>query len=282
MIRAFDPAADQPSRAIAALRAALEAAENAGDAGAAAALLADDVVVMVPDFPVQEGKEACAALIRDVLPALVEEFDRRITYSSAEVLVTGDTAIDRGTFDVACVPRSGGRETRMTGKYLWLLRRASEGAHDAWSITRLIVSRDEARAEKPHLNLVALVVHDYDPAIRFFVDVLGFELVEDSPSLTNDGRAKRWVVVRLPDAETGLLLARADSDRQTAIVGNQHGGRVGFFLRVDDFGAYYERMTAAGVEFVSPPRVEPYGQVAVFVDIAGNRWDLVGPGAGGG
>jgi catechol 2,3-dioxygenase-like lactoylglutathione lyase family enzyme len=127
------------------------------------------------------------------------------------------------------------------------------------------------------LHLVAIVVHDYDPAIRFFVDVLGFELVEDSPATATDGRPKRWVVVRPPGAQTGLLLARADGERQAAIVGNQHAGRVGFFLRVDDFGAQYERMMAAGVEFVRPPRTEPYGRVAVFLDIAGNRWDLLGP-----
>ena len=127
-----------------------------------------------------------------------------------------------------------------------------------------------------HLHLVAIVVREYDPAIRFFVDILGFELVEDSPSLTNDGRAKRWVVVRPPGAQTGLLLARADGERQEAIVGEQHAGRVGFFLRVDDFESQYKRMIAAGVEFVRPPRDEPYGRVAVFVDIAGNRWDLLG------
>jgi catechol 2,3-dioxygenase-like lactoylglutathione lyase family enzyme len=127
-----------------------------------------------------------------------------------------------------------------------------------------------------HLQLVAIVVHDYDPAIRFFVDILGFDLVEDSPSTTNAGNPKRWVVVRPPGAQTGLLLARADGDRQTAIVGNQHAGRVGFFLRVDDFDAQYARMVAAGVEFVTKPRTEEYGQVAVFIDIAGNRWDLLG------
>ena len=126
-----------------------------------------------------------------------------------------------------------------------------------------------------HLHLVALVVRDYDPAIRFFVDVLGFELVEDSPSITNDGRPKRWVVVRPPNAETGVLLARADGDAQAAIVGNQFAGRVGFFLRVDDFDATYRRLIAARVEFVREPGEEPYGKVAVFLDIAGNRWDLV-------
>ncbi|HEU4996552.1 MAG TPA: VOC family protein [Gemmatimonadaceae bacterium] len=126
-----------------------------------------------------------------------------------------------------------------------------------------------------HLALVALVVKEYDPAIDFFVRALGFELVEDSPSLTNDGRPKRWVVVRPPNAETGILLARADGERQQDIIGDQFAGRVGFFLRVDDFDATYARMVAAGVTFVTPPRVEAYGKVAVFVDIAGNRWDLL-------
>ncbi|GLY84271.1 VOC family protein [Actinoallomurus iriomotensis] len=127
------------------------------------------------------------------------------------------------------------------------------------------------------VDLFTLVVDDYDPAIEFFVDVLGFELVEDSPSLTNDGRPKRWVVVRPPGAETGVLLARADGERQSLAVGNQVAGRVGFFLQVDDFEAEYERMVGAGVEFVTSPRTEPYGRVAVFLDIAGNRWDLLGP-----
>jgi predicted enzyme related to lactoylglutathione lyase len=97
------------------------------------------------------------------------------------------------------------------------------------------------------------------------------------PSLTNDGRPKRWVVVRPPGAATGILLARADGDHQAGIVGKQFAGRVGFFLGVDDFTATYERMLAAGVEFVTAPRVEPYGRVAVFVDLEGNRWDLLGP-----
>ena len=129
-----------------------------------------------------------------------------------------------------------------------------------------------------HLDLVAIVVREYGPAIDFFVGVLGFELVEDSPALTTSGgRPKRWVVVRPPGAATGLLLARADGERQAAAVGNQVAGRVGFFLRVEDFDAAHARMTSAGVEFVSPPRTEPYGRVAVFLDIAGNRWDLLGP-----
>jgi catechol 2,3-dioxygenase-like lactoylglutathione lyase family enzyme len=127
-----------------------------------------------------------------------------------------------------------------------------------------------------YVNLVAVVVDEYDPAIEFFTGALGFELVEDSPSSTNDGHPKRWVVVRPPGAQTGILLARADGERQRASVGDQVAGRVGFFLRVDDFQAAYERMLKAGVSFVTDPRSEPYGRVAVFLDIAGNRWDLVG------
>ena len=128
-----------------------------------------------------------------------------------------------------------------------------------------------------YLEHVAVVVDDYDRAIRFFVGALGFEVVEDSPSLTNDGRPKRWVVVRPPGAQTGIVLARADGDKQAAAIGRQFAGRVGLFLRVRDFDAAYERMQAAGVEFVGEPRAEPYGRVVVFVDIAGNRWDLLGP-----
>ena len=135
-----------------------------------------------------------------------------------------------------------------------------------------MVNQSRARLDK-----VAIVVDDYDQAIEFFTKALGFELVEDSPSLTNDGRPKRWVVVRPPGAETGILLARADGQDQAAVVGNQFAGRVGLFFQVDDFDAVHERMTAAGVEFVTAPRTEPYGRVAVFRDIAGNRWDLLGP-----
>ena len=128
-----------------------------------------------------------------------------------------------------------------------------------------------------HLERASLIVDDYDEAIEFFVEALGFELVEDEPAETNAGRPKRWVMVRPPGAETGLLLAKADGDAQRAAVGEQYAGRVGLFLRVEDFDEQYARMTAAGVEFVSEPRDEPYGRVAVFRDVAGNRWDLLGP-----
>ncbi|MFF4241921.1 VOC family protein [Actinomadura geliboluensis] len=127
------------------------------------------------------------------------------------------------------------------------------------------------------IELITIVVDDYDQAIEFFTRALGFELVEDSPAVTNDGRAKRWVVVRPPGGGSGILLAQADGERQARVVGDQVAGRVGFFLRVDDFDAAYERMAAAGVEFVGSPRSEEYGRVVVFLDVAGNRWDLLGP-----
>ena len=132
-------------------------------------------------------------------------------------------------------------------------------------------------ADVVHLGLIAIVVSEYDPAISFFVDGLGFELVEDSPARTNDGRPKRWVVVRPPGAATGLLLAQADGEEQAVVIGKQVAGRVGFFLQVEDFEAAYARMASAGVRFLSAPRTESYGRVAVFLDIAGNKWDLLGP-----
>ena len=131
------------------------------------------------------------------------------------------------------------------------------------------------------LDKIAIIVDDYDQAIEFYTRALGFDLVEDSPALTTKGgRPKRWVVVRPPGARTGVLLAQADGPRQAEAIGNQVGGRVGFFLRVDDFDAAFARLTAAGVQFVTAPRAEPYGRVAVFLDIAGNRWDLLGPAPG--
>jgi catechol 2,3-dioxygenase-like lactoylglutathione lyase family enzyme len=127
------------------------------------------------------------------------------------------------------------------------------------------------------IELVSLIVRDHDEAISFFVDALGFQLAEDTPSLTNDGRPKRWVVVRPPEGGAGLLLSLADGDRQLGAAGDQFAGRVGLFLRVDDFDTAYQRMLTHGVTFTQPPRSEPYGRVAVFRDVAGNLWDLLGP-----
>jgi catechol 2,3-dioxygenase-like lactoylglutathione lyase family enzyme len=128
------------------------------------------------------------------------------------------------------------------------------------------------------IDLVTLIVADYDEAISFFVDVLDFELTEDEAALTNDGRPKRWVVVRPKSGGAGLLLAKADGEFQNDAIGSQFAGRVGLFLRVDDFDQTYRRLIASGVEFVSEPRSEPYGMVAVFLDLAGNKWDLLSNG----
>ncbi|MEU0970984.1 VOC family protein [Streptomyces sp. NPDC005917] len=125
--------------------------------------------------------------------------------------------------------------------------------------------------------LVTLVVGDYDEAIRFYTEALGFRVVEDAPR--PDG--SRWVVMEPGTAGhgTGLLLARAKGDEQRARVGDQTGRRVGFFLHTDDFARDHARMTAVGVTFLEEPRHEPYGTVAVFQDLYGNRWDLLQPAA---
>ncbi|MER5856869.1 VOC family protein [Streptomyces sp900105245] len=125
--------------------------------------------------------------------------------------------------------------------------------------------------------LVTLVVDDYDEAIRFYTEALGFRLVEDAPRPDDS----RWVVVEPGGGETatGLVLARAKDEDQRARVGDQTGGRVGFFLHTDDFARDHARMTAAGVTFLEEPRYEPYGTVAVFQDLYGNRWDLLQPAA---
>ncbi|MFF4454483.1 VOC family protein [Streptomyces goshikiensis] len=125
-----------------------------------------------------------------------------------------------------------------------------------------------------HIALTALVVHDYDEAIDYYTRAVGFDLVEDTAR--PDG--SRWVVVRPRGAsESALLLARAKDDAQRSRVGDQTGGRVGFFLHTDDFAGDHARMTAEGVRFLEEPRHEPYGSVAVFEDLYGNRWDLLQP-----
>jgi len=120
---------------------------------------------------------------------------------------------------------------------------------------------------------VALVVRDYDEALAFYVGKLGFRVVEDKEQPEQD---KRWVVVSPPGStSTSLLLARAAKPEQAAFIGNQAGGRVFLFLSTDDFWRDYHRMVAAGVRFVRLPSEEPYGTVAVFEDLYGNRWDLL-------
>jgi catechol 2,3-dioxygenase-like lactoylglutathione lyase family enzyme len=119
---------------------------------------------------------------------------------------------------------------------------------------------------------VAIVVRDYDEAIAYYTNALGFDLVEDTPL----GAGKRWVLVRPPGSDgTCLLLARAASPEQESRIGNQTGGRVFLFLHTDDFWRDYNAMKARGVQFIQEPREEAYGNVVVFVDLYGNKWDLV-------
>lgn len=121
------------------------------------------------------------------------------------------------------------------------------------------------------LALVSLLVRDYDEAIEFYCNRLGFRLVEDTPQ-----GPKRWVVVA-PQGDIGsaLLLARASDVEQQAMIGRQGAGRVWLFLQTDDFERDYQRMSANGVQFQEQPRHEPYGTVAVFADLYGNLWDLI-------
>jgi len=123
------------------------------------------------------------------------------------------------------------------------------------------------------IAIFTIVVPDYDDGIAFYVDKLGFELLEDTPR----GPGKRWVRVAPAGAETAILLAKADGPAQDAAIGNQTGGRVGFFLHTDDFARDYAAMKAAGVVFKEDPRHEVYGSVVVFQDPWGNLWDLIEP-----
>ncbi len=125
---------------------------------------------------------------------------------------------------------------------------------------------------KQHLANIALLVSDYDEAIAWYTQALGFTLLQD----TDLGDGKRWVRVAPPNATgTALLLARADTEAQRSRIGDQVGGRVGFFLHTDDFARDHAAMVERGVRFSEDPRHEAYGTVAVFVDLYGNRWDLV-------
>jgi catechol 2,3-dioxygenase-like lactoylglutathione lyase family enzyme len=123
-----------------------------------------------------------------------------------------------------------------------------------------------------HIGAVALVVRDYDEAIAYYTGTLGFTLIEDVPQ----GEGKRWVVVAPPGSrETRLVLAKAASPGQSTRIGDQTGGRVFLFLNTDDFWRDHRAYTAHGVTFLETPREEPYGTVAVFQDLYGNRWDLL-------
>ncbi len=121
------------------IRNRLTVAENAGDPEPICAAMSDDVVLMVPSAPVQEGKAACAAFLRELLPSLLQEFDRHVAYTSAEVRVLGDVAFDRGTFEFSAAPRTGGPSEVNVGKYFWLYERTG----DRWKLARVIVCLDE-------------------------------------------------------------------------------------------------------------------------------------------
>ena len=126
------------------------------------------------------------------------------------------------------------------------------------------------------LGYVALVVRDYDEAIAFFTGKIGFRLVEDSAAIDRNGESKRWVLVAPPGSNgTQLLLAKASTPEEISRIGNQTGGRVFLFLHTDDFWRDYRAMTSRGVKFLEPPREEPYGTVAVWEDLYGNKWDLL-------
>jgi catechol 2,3-dioxygenase-like lactoylglutathione lyase family enzyme len=123
---------------------------------------------------------------------------------------------------------------------------------------------------------IALVVRDYDEAIAFYTQALGFELIEDSASIDRNGQEKRWVLVGPAGSRgTNLLLAQAFTPEEDHCIGNQTGGRVFLFLHTDDFWRDYRAMTGRGVKFVREPKEEPYGTVAVFEDLYGNQWDLL-------
>jgi len=127
-----------------------------------------------------------------------------------------------------------------------------------------------------NLGYVTLVVRDYDEAITFFTESLGFELIEDTPSTDRQGRDKRWVLIAPAQSSgTRILLAKASSPEEATRVGNQTGGRVFLFLHTDDFWRDYRAMLAKEVKFVREPKKEEYGTVAVFEDLYGNKWDLL-------
>ena len=162
----------QDVRELSDMRRVMERAENAGDPEPIIELFADDAVAMLPDFEVQEGRDACAAFLRNLLPGLLEHFDRRITYRSAEVRVLDTAAFDRGTFAFGIRPKSGGTLERVTGKYFWMYERDADGA---WKLSRMIVSRDEDLQSEPSRSSGTLAAA---LGVGLAVAALGFVIVE--------------------------------------------------------------------------------------------------------
>lgn len=257
MIEAMRPEIDDDAAEISAIRAALEAAENAGDADRVSALLADDAVLMVPDFPVQEGRVTCTAFLREMMVWLAGGFDRRITYTSAEVAVTGDAAFDRGTFAFTISPRSGGRVSRVTGKYLWMLRRTAE---KEWKVTRLIASRDEDRFRERAVAI--LPGDDLGTARDFYVAKLGFAVQFEA---TDDGIS-------------GIMGLERDTIELTVDCPmSGHGRHVCVSLRVNSADALYEEWRHV-VDIPRPPRDETWSARTFGVqDPFGNTIFVIGP-----
>ncbi len=151
--------------------------------------------------------------------------------------------------------------------------------HTVWTGRGRMAHHEQGRGPGQMIAHVAFLVRDYDEAITWFTEKLGFSLLED----TAMGPGKRWVLVAPPDPSgSSLLLAHAVTDEQARMVGNQCADRVFLFLRTDDFRRDYARMRAGGVRFLEEPREESYGTVAVFQDLYGNKWDLLGTHQGGG
>lgn len=173
------------------LRERLEAAENSGDSAYIGAMMAEDVVLMVPNEPVKEGKTVCAGFIYDVLQSLHAHFHRRVSYQSDAVSVEGDLAFDRGSFTFTVVRRDDGTTTHAVGKYFWVYARDEE---QGWKLSRLVASLDEEeRGEAPGLEIGSIVIAccEFDRMLAFWRDALGY-LPRDPPS-------PGWCVLRDPE-----------------------------------------------------------------------------------
>lgn len=243
------------------------------------------------EFPIFPDK---ATMIRGVGPAMFQELKRRgLICEPPEWLRELPPRERNVVIDLGVQNKAELREKIAGGLMLLKLRNVGMKAArriEAWlseetdpptgSIARGTSGRFRPRTHEPRpmkqsLAQIALVVRDYDEAITFYVGVLGFTLVEDSPV---PEQAKRWVVVAPPGSKgCRLLLARAVGDEQSSRIGNQTGGRVFFFLHTDDFWRDYHAYRSRGVVFVREPKEEPYGTVAVFKDLYGNLWDLIQP-----
>lgn len=252
---------DAARAAIDAIRIAIEAGENAMDADAVLRLLSDDAVLMVPDHPVQEGKPACAAFLREMLGGLASRYDRRITYTSAEVAVVGDLAFDRGTFGFSVTPNDGGDTTHVTGKYLWILGRAD----GRWLVSRLIASRDDDAVEtsvQPERAVAILPGDSVATAREFYVRRLGFTVLFE---VTDDG------INGLLGVERGGIELTIDCPM------SGHGRHACVSLRVNDADVWYDEWRHV-VEMRRPPMDEPWGgRTFGFQDPFGNSIFVIGP-----